>query len=349
LGTPSCGVFSRPIFGEIRVFSRDEKKQEDMRLAYNNRKLRFYIGDVRNASSIADAMIGVDYVFHAAALKQVPSCEFYPLEALMTNSLGAENVMNAAIQCGVQRVIVSVDGQSRLPRQRDGHLQGHDGEAHGGQGSRRKRPRDDLVRDALRQRHGLAGLGHSAVHQPNPGQRAADSDRPAHDPIHDDDRGRRRSGAIRLRARLPGRHLRSEGPSATIETLATAIRQVLEAANPLRVIGTRHGEKLYETLLTREELAQAEDRGGYFRVPADHRDLNYASYFTEGRVQLSSLDDYNSHNVPLLQVEAMAELLRKLDCVQHAMCQRQLVPFRRDKVPAASPWDRPRQAGRKAA
>lgn len=334
---------------EIRIFSRDEKKQEDMRLAYNNRKLKFHIGDVRDASSIADAMTGVDYVFHAAALKQVPSCEFYPLEALRTNSLGAENVMNAAIQCGVQRVIVLSTDKAVYPVNAMGISKAMMEKLMVAK-ARVGRDRGTILCGT---RYGNVMASRGSVIPLFINQILANEPLTLTDPhmtrfmMSIDD-------AVDLVLYAfehghPGDIFVQKAPSATIETLALATRQVLEADNPLRVIGTRHGEKLYETLLTREELAQAEDRGDYFRVPADHRDLNYASYFTEGRVQVSSLDDYNSHNVPLLSVDALADLLRQLDCVQAAMCQRQLVPFRRDNGPAATPAARSRQTGRRAA
>jgi UDP-glucose 4-epimerase len=304
---------------EIRVFSRDEKKQEDMRLGYNCRKLKFYIGDVRESSSISNAMCGVDYVFHAAALKQVPSCEFYPLEAIRTNALGAENVLDAAIQNSVERVIVlSTDkavypvnamgiskammeklmvAKSQVAAARGTTLCGtRYGNVMASRGSV-----IPLFIDQL-----LAGKP-LTVTDPNMTRFMMSIDDAVDLVLH------------AFQCGNPGDIFVQKAASATIATLAEAVKKIFRVSAPTRVIGTRHGEKLFETLLTREELAQAEDQGDYFRVPADGRDLNYASYFTEGRQKVSVLDDYNSHNVPLLNADQMAELLFSLDCVQDAL------------------------------
>lgn len=312
---------------EIRVFSRDEKKQEDMRIAYNHPKLKFYIGDVRDFSSVADAMIGVDFVFHAAALKQVPSCEFYPVEALRTNALGAENVMSAAIQAGVQRVIVLSTDKAVYPVNAMGISKAMMEKL------MVAKARVGLDRGTVLcgTRYGNVMASRGSVIPLFISQILAGQPLTVTDPhmtrfmmsIED---------AVDLvlyafEHGAAGDIFVQKAPSATIGTLAEAIQRVLEADNPLQVIGTRHGEKLYETLLTREELARAEDRGDYFRIPADHRELNYASYFTEGQVRVSGLDDYNSHNVPRLDVAAMARLLHNLDCVQDALRQRQRMPL----------------------
>ncbi len=314
--------FLQTDIGEIRVFSRDEKKQEDMRIAYAHPKLKFYIGDVRNFSSVADAMTGVDYVFHAAALKQVPSCEFYPLEALRTNALGAENVMNAAMQCGVARVIVlSTDkavypvnamGISKAMMERLMVAKARIGAERGTVlcGTR--------YGNVMASRGSVIPLFLSQIQEgkpltvtdPNMTRFMMSIEDAVHLVLYAFEHGQ------------PGDIFVQKSPSATIGSVAHAIKKLLHAENPIRVIGTRHGEKLFETLLTREEFTRADDLEGYFRIPADNRDLNYASYFTQGEVKVSTAEDYNSHNVPLLDVEGMAKLLLTLDCVQEALGSR---------------------------
>lgn len=325
--TGGTGTFGNAVLGrflqtgikEIRVFSRDEKKQEDMRLAYNNAKLKFYIGDVRNFDSIADAMNGVDYVFHAAALKQVPSCEFYPLQALMTNALGAENVMNAAIENRVERLIVLSTDKAVYPINAMGI-------------SKAMMERLMVAKSRVAANRGtiLCGTRYGNV------MASRGSVIPlfisqieAGKPLTVTDPNMTRfmmsiDDAVDLvlyafQNGNPGDVFVQKAPSATIENVALAIKKVFRAPNAVKIIGTRHGEKLYETLLTREEFGRAEDLEGYFRIPADQRDLNYASYFTEGEVKVSNLQDYNSHNVPLLDVEGMVKLLMTLDCVHEAM------------------------------
>jgi len=309
---------------EIRVFSRDEKKQEDMRLAYNHRKLKFYIGDVREYTSVADAMTGVDFVFHAAALKQVPSCEFYPLEALRTNALGAENVMNAAIHCGVQRVIVLSTDKAVYPINAMGISKAMMEKLM----VAKARVAVDRGTILCGTRYGNVMASRGSVIPLFLSQALEGKPLSVTDPamtrfmMSIDD-----AVDLVLYAFVhgaPGDIFVQKAPSATIETLALAVKRVLRADSPIRVIGTRHGEKLYETLLTREELARAEDLGGYFCIPADQRDLNYASYFTEGQITVSALEDYNSHNVPLLNVDGMVRLLMSLECVREAMRARTL-------------------------
>lgn len=307
---------------EIRVFSRDEKKQEDMRLGYNHRKLKFYLGDVRDMASVRDAMMGVDYVFHAAALKQVPSCEFYPLQALMTNALGTENAMNAAIECGVQRMIVLSTDKAVYPINAMGI-------------SKAMMERLMVAKSRVAADRGtiLCGTRYGNVmasrgsviplfiSQIQAGQPLTVTDpRMTRFMMSIDD-------AVDLVMYAfehggAGDLFVQKAPVATLETLAQAIKHILQADNPIRVIGTRHGEKLFETLLTREELARAEDRGGYFRIPADQRELNYASYFTEGEVAVSRMGDYNSHNAPRLDLAGMVKLLLTLECVQEVLGSR---------------------------
>jgi UDP-N-acetylglucosamine 4,6-dehydratase len=304
---------------EIRVFSRDEKKQDDMRIAYNDPKIRFYLGDVRNPQSVIDAMHGVDHVFHAAALKQVPSCEFYPLEALQTNALGTENVLNAAIQCGVGRVIVlSTDkavypinamgiskammerlmvAKSRVAVNRGTVLCGtRYGNVMASRGS--------VIPLFLAQ---IAGRKPLTVTDPEMTRFMMSIDDAVDLVLYAFQHG------------TPGDIFVQKSPAATIGTLAAALKEILVADNLVQVIGTRHGEKLYETLLTREERARADDLPGYFRIPADQRDLNYAAYFTEGTPEIARLEDFHSHNTTRLDVEGMKKLLMRLDCVRDAL------------------------------
>ena len=304
---------------EIRVFSRDEKKQEDIRLALKSPKVKFMIGDVRDYDSLLPAMQGVDYVFHAAALKQVPSCEFFPLEALRTNTLGAENVMNAALACDVKNMIVLSTDKAVYPINAMGMSKGLMEKMM----IAKARMYGDTRTIFCGTRYGNVMASRGSVIPLFIGQIQAGKPLTVTDPnmtrfmMTIDD-------AVDLvlyafQNGRPGDIFVQKAPAATIETLAQALKTLLNADNPIGVIGTRHGEKLHETLLTREEMARAEDLGGYYRVSADARDLNYASYFTEGQAQVSLQHDYNSHNTRRLDVDGMMELLLKLDCVRRAM------------------------------
>jgi UDP-N-acetylglucosamine 4,6-dehydratase/5-epimerase len=303
---------------EIRVFSRDEKKQDDMRKAFANPKLRFYIGDVRTESSLRDAMAGVDYVFHAAALKQVPSCEFFPIEALRTNALGTENVLNAAIHAGVGKAIVLSTDKAVYPINAMGISKAMmEKLAIAKSRVAGTKPTICVTRygNVMASRGSVIPL---FINQIQTGKPLTVTD-PAMTRfmMSIDD-------AVDLVLYAfehgePGDTFVQKAASATIETVALAVKKLLRADNSVNVIGTRHGEKLYETLLTREELMSAQDRGAYFRVAADNRDLNYALYFSEGQKDVSRKEDYNSHNVPLADVNAMCGLLMKLECVQRAM------------------------------
>lgn len=304
--------------GQIRIFSRDEKKQHDMRLAYNHPKLKFYIGDVRRPESLLDAMQGVDYVFHAAALKQVPSCEFYPMEALLTNALGAENVMNAAMAAGVQRLIVLSTDKAAYPINAMGLTKALMEKL----AVAKSRVASDRGCVICATRYGnIMGSRGSVIplfmDQIKAGQPLT---------VTDPDMTRFMmsiDGAVDLvlyafEHAQPGDLFVQKAPAATIQTLALALKRLFRADNPLRIIGTRHGEKKYETLLTREELLHAGDLGDYFRVPADNRDLNYAAYFSEGSRPLPD-EDYNSHNTRRLDEAQLADLLAELDFVQEAL------------------------------
>ncbi len=307
---------------EIRVFSRDEKKQDDMRKLYNNRKLSFYIGDVRNYDSLRDAMSGVDYVFHAAALKQVPSCEFFPLEALRTNSLGAENVMNAALTSGVKKIIVLSTDKAVYPINAMGISKAMMEKLMVAK-SRVAASRGTIMCGT---RYGNVMASRGSVIPLFIQQITEGVPLTVTDPymtrfmMSIDD-------AVDLvlyayEHAQPGDVFVQKAPAATIEVLAHAMKKIFYADNPVKIIGTRHGEKLYETLLTREEKARAEDLVGYYRIPADNRDLNYDTFFSQGEEVISAQEDYNSHNTHRLDVEELTEILMKLDVVKEALALR---------------------------
>ena len=309
---------------EIRIFSRDEKKQDDMRKKYFNPKIKFYLGDVRNETSLQDAMRGVDFVFHAAALKQVPSCEFFPLEALRTNSLGTENVLNAAIASKVSRVIVLSTDKAVYPINAMGISKAMM-EKLAIAKSRIAAPETTIC--VTRYGNVMASRG-SVI----PLFLKQIQDR-VEITITDPEMSRymmtiEDAVDLVLYAFVNGQAgdtFVQKAPSCTIGILAKAIQHLLNVDMPVKVIGTRHGEKLYETLLTREEMSYAQDLGGYFRVPSDNRDLNYGKYFNEGQESMSREEDFNSHNVPLLSLDAMCDLLKRLDCMKQALDNRSIV------------------------
>jgi len=304
---------------EIRVFSRDEKKQEDMRIDLNNSKVKFYIGDVRNYDSVRSALHGVDFVFHAAALKQVPSCEFYPMEAVRTNVLGAENVLNAALACGVKKAITLSTDKAVYPINAMGISKAMMEKVMVAKA--RMTQGDSTVFSGTRYGNVMASRGSVIplfVKQIKEGK-----------PLTITDPNMTRflmslDDAVDLvlyafsNARQ-GDIFVQKAPASTILDLALAVRELFNADNEIRVIGTRHGEKLYETLLTREELAKAEDLGGYYRIIPDDRDLNYGKYFTEGQEQVSLLDDYNSHNTQRLTVPEIKKRLLELDFIKQEL------------------------------
>ena len=304
---------------EIRIFSRDEKKQEDMRLALNDSRVKFYIGDVRNYDSIRDAMVGVNLVFHAAALKQVPSCEFYPMEAVRTNILGAENVLNAAVACGVQRSIVLSTDKAVYPINAMGLSKAMMEKLMVAKS--RTVASERTVLCATRYGNVMASRGSVIplfVKQIKEGQ-----------PLTVTDPGMTRflmslEDSVDLvlhayRHGCSGDIFVQKAPASTILDLAQALKELFDADNEIRVIGTRHGEKLYETLVTREEMAKAEDLGRYYRIPADIRDLNYNKYFIEGEQAISQGDDYTSHNTERLDVAGVKRLLLTLDYIREEL------------------------------
>lgn len=301
---------------EIRIFSRDEKKQEEMRLALNDSKLKFYIGDVRDYASVQQAMKGVDYVFHAAALKQVPSCEFYPMEAVRTNVLGTENVMNAATANGVQRLVVLSTDKAVYPINAMGISKAMAEKLMVAK-SRTQLP-GETVLCATRYGNVMASRGSVIplfVEQIKQGKQLT---------VTDPDMTRflmslEDSVDLVLYAFEHGQQgdiFVQKAPASTVHDLAQAVRRLFNSDAEIRVIGTRHGEKLYESLISREEMAHAHDMGGYYRIPADNRDLNYAKFFTEGEREIACHDDYTSHNTERLDVGQVTDLLLKLDFIR---------------------------------
>ena len=304
---------------EIRIFSRDEKKQEDMRIALGNDKVKFYIGDVREFDSVSQAMIGVDYVFHAAALKQVPSCEFYPMEAVRTNVLGTENVLNAAIARRVKRLVVLSTDKAVYPINAMGISKAMAEKLMVAKS--RAIAAGGTVVCATRYGNVMASRGSVIplfVQQLKAGEALTVTD----------------PGMTRFLMSLEdsvdlvlhafehgqqGDIFVQKAPASTVGDLAQALKVLLGRENPVRVIGTRHGEKLYETLVCREEMAKAEDMGRYYRIPADNRDLNYKKYFVEGEQRISELDDYTSHNTHRLDVGGVTKVLLKLDYILEAL------------------------------
>ncbi|TCI39074.1 NAD-dependent epimerase/dehydratase family protein [Exiguobacterium sp. SH4S7] len=301
---------------EIRIFSRDEKKQEDIRKRYNDDKLKFYIGDVRDSNSVKNAMYGVDYVFHAAALKQVPSCEFFPIEAVKTNILGTENVLNAAVDAGVAKVICLSTDKAAYPINAMGISKAMMEKVFVAK-ARAVGPDKTLI-CGTRYGNVMASRGSVIplfVEQIKNGE-----------PLTVTDPLMTRflmslSDAVELvvfafNYAHAGDIMVQKSPASTIGDLAEALKQLFQVDNPVKVIGTRHGEKTFETLMTREEHVLAEDMGGFFRVPADNRDLNYDKYFSEGSRELTVQGEYNSNNTEQLGVEDVKRLLLTLPYIQ---------------------------------
>ena len=304
---------------EIRIFSRDEKKQDEMRIVLRNPKVKFYLGNVRDFDSLLPAMRGVDMVFHAAALKQVPSCEFFPLEAIRTNAIGADNVMNAVLANRVKNMVVLSTDKAVYPINAMGmskalmeKLMIAKARSHGDSGTIFCGTRYGNV---MGSRGSVIPLFISqilagemlTITDPNMTRFMMSIDDAVDLVVYAFDHGN------------PGDVFVQKAPAASIETLARALKKLFKASNEIRIIGTRHGEKLYETLLTREEMARAEDMGEYYRIPADIRDLNYACYFTEGETNVACYEDYHSHNTRQLDEDELIELLLKLDFVRASL------------------------------
>ena len=304
---------------EIRIFSRDEKKQEDMRIDLANDKVKFYIGDVRDYDSVSQAMVGVDYIFHAAALKQVPSCEFYPMEAVKTNVIGTENVLNAATRNGVQRVVVLSTDKAVYPINAMGISKAMAEKVVVAKS--RSIPETGPVVCCTRYGNVMASRGSVIplfINQMQSGQQLTITDpKMTRFLMSLED-----SVDLVIHAfehAEQGDIFVQKAPASTLTDLAQALKVLFNSESAIKIIGTRHGEKLYESLISREEMAKAEDMGRYYRIPADNRDLNYEKYFVEGEMHIAEVDDYTSHNTERLDVEGVKELLLNLDYVQEQL------------------------------
>lgn len=303
-------------FSEIRIFSRDEKKQDDMRNQLKSDKLKFYIGDVRDYTSIERAMRGVDYVFHAAALKQVPSCEFFPMEAVKTNVMGTQNAIDAAVANKVSKIICLSTDKAAYPINAMGISKAMMEKV--AVAASRTIPNNDTTVCLTRYGNVMASRGSVIplfLNQIKTGQTLTITDPNMTRFLMSLDE------AVELvlfafEHGNQGDLFVNKAPAGTIGDLAQALKELSNATNEIKVIGTRHGEKLYETLCTREEMIKAEDMGEFYRVPADNRDLNYAQYFSEGEQDISTIEDYHSHNTEQLGVEGMKKLLIKLPLIR---------------------------------
>ena len=304
---------------EIRIFSRDEKKQDDMRKHYQDNKIKFYLGDVRDLASVKNAMHGVDFIFHAAALKQVPSCEFFPLEAVKTNVLGTDNVLTAAIECGVRKVICLSTDKAAYPINAMGISKAMMEKVFVAK-AKTVDPDQTLI-CGTRYGNVMASRGSVIplfVEQIQAGHPLTVTDPCMTRFLMSLDE------AVELvlyafQHAEAGDIMVEKAPACTIADLAQAMLELLGADNEMRIIGTRHGEKRYETLLTREEYVRAVDMGGFYRIPADNRDLNYEKYFTDGSPELSETCEYTSHNTRRLSIAEIKEVIGELDVIQKAL------------------------------
>jgi len=332
--------FLQTDIGEIRILSRDEKKQDDMRHAYREDKLKFYIGDVRNIDSLRDPMEGVDYIFHAAALKQVPSCEFYPMEAVRTNIIGADNMITAATSAGVKNIVVLSTDKAAYPINAMGMSKG-------------------LMEKVAIARSSAAADKGCTINVTRYGNVMAS--RGSVIPLFVDQIEKGLPLTItdpemtRFMMSLdqavdlvlyafkngePGDLFVQKAPAATIGTLAKAVKVLLDADNEIRVIGTRHGEKLYETLLTREEMIRSSDLGQYFRVCADVRGLNYDKFFSEGEGRLSTIEDYHSHTAERLDLSGMIDALQTLPFIQEKLASASVASVSKSTEATRTVWPR---------
>lgn len=307
---------------EIRIFSRDEKKQDDMRHRLQNPKVKFFIGDVRNKRSVDYAMRGVDYIFHAAALKQVPSCEFFPIEAVKTNVLGTENVLDSAIEHEVKNVVVLSTDKACYPINAMGISKAMmekvaiaKARQLGDNGDAKTTICCTRYGNVMASRGSVIPLWTDQIHAKEV-ITITDPEMTRFMMTLDD------AVDLVLYAFQHGNNgdlFVQKAPACTLSVLADALKELYQADNEVRVIGTRHGEKLYETLVSREEMAKSEDMGEYFRIPCDTRDLNYDKYFVEGQEAVSKIEDYHSHNTHRLDVEGMKKLLLKLDYIREEL------------------------------
>jgi len=310
--------------GEIRIFSRDEKKQDDMRRIYQNDKIKFYIGDVRDIASVKNAMHGVDFLFHAAALKQVPSCEFFPLEAVKTNVLGTENVLTAAIEYGVKKCICLSTDKAAYPINAMGISKAMMEKIIVAK-SRTVAPEKTTIcitryGNVMASRGSVIPLFIEQIKSGKP-MTVTDPNMTRYLMSLDE--------AVELviytfKNAQTGDTVVQKSPASTVGDLAEAVRQLFEPTHEIRVIGTRHGEKVYETLLTKEEFFKAKDMGTYYNVPADSRDLNYNKYFIEGNEELSTMEEYNSHNTYRLNIDEVKVKLLSLQYIQEELKNREV-------------------------
>lgn len=330
-GTGSFGnaVMSRFLqtdhFKEIRIFSRDEKKQDDMRKRYNHPKIKFYLGDVRDLASVETVVNGVDYIFHAAALKQVPSCEFFPLEAVKTNVLGTDNVLNAAEKYQVKKVVVLSTDKAAYPINAMGMSKALMEKVT----VARSRNLDDSKTVFCATRYGNVMASRGSVIPLFIDQIKAGKPLTITNPdmtrfmmtLED-------AVDLVLYAFENGKQgdlFVQKAPGATIQTLAKALLEMYQSNSEIKIIGTRHGEKVYETLVNREDMLKAKDMGDYYRIPADNRDLNYEQYFSEGNTREAEIEEYHSHNTRRLDIEGMKELLKKLPVIKEDILKEQNV------------------------
>lgn len=305
--------------GEIRIFSRDEKKQDDMRRFYSNEKIKFYIGDVRDLASVKNAMNGVDYIFHAAALKQVPSCEFFPLQAVKTNVIGTENVLTAAIEYSVKKVICLSTDKAAYPINAMGISKAMMEKVFVAK-SKTISPENTVI-CGTRYGNVMASRGSVIplfVDQIKSGQPLTITNPRMTRFLMSLDEAVELVIFAFYHAQT-GDIMVQKSPAANIGNLARAIKELFQVDNEIKIIGTRHGEKLYETLMTKEEYICAEDMGSFFRVPADKRDLNYDKYFVEGNEKLSIEEEYNSHNTRILNIEQIKEKLLQIDYIKEEL------------------------------
>ncbi|MGE7093930.1 polysaccharide biosynthesis protein [Lysinibacillus sp. NPDC048646] len=304
---------------EIRIFSRDEKKQEDMRILYQNNKIKFYIGDVRDIQSIHNAMYNVDFVFHAAALKQVPSCEFFPLEAVKTNILGTENVLTAAIQAGVKKIICLSTDKAAYPVNAMGISKAMMEKTFIAKS--RMVHADNTLICGTRYGNVMASRGSVIplfIEQIKTGKPLTITDPKMTRFMMSLDEAVELVLYAFIHAEN-GDIMVQKSPSAYIEDLAQALLELFQAQNTIQIIGTRHGEKKYEVLLTKEEAAKAIDMGDFYRIPADNRDLNYGKYLDEGSPKITLTDEYNSNNTKILSLQEIKEKLLKLSLIQEEL------------------------------
>jgi UDP-glucose 4-epimerase len=315
-GNAALDRFFDTDIAEIRILSRDEKKQDDMRKAYNHPKLKFYIGDVRDRQSLDNAMVGVDFIFHAGALKQVPSCEFFPVEAVKTNILGAENVLASAVQHNVKNVVILSTDKAVYPVNAMGMSKAMMEKVMVARS--RNIPEGGTVMCGTRYGNVMGSRGSVIplfIQQIKDGRPLTITD-PNMTRFMMSLKNSVELVVFAFAHGAQGDMFVQKAPACTIEVLAKALLELYEADNEIKIIGTRHGEKLYESLVSKEEMVKAEDLGGYYRIPADNRDLNYNRYFSDGDACLTEAEEYHSHNTRRLDIQEVKDLLLELDFIR---------------------------------